>query len=169
MPIKSFFLPLLLAPTHSPYYPFLYTTHKRPLSSYATSMLLNCTSLNPSPEPTTCTVPFSDPSSGIMLNYMFLIPVSWITHSSNPPHHSSCIAFIEYTDNTQHKVTCPTLQMYLCDGSCRGPDGLVACAPTCYTNAPLESDPSETHAPLLYHVTPSLLVTQVRLPLTGIP
>jgi hypothetical protein len=71
MPTKNFFLSSLLAPTHSPYYPFLYTTCKRPLSSYATGMSLNC---NPSGPLTSmslnCTTlnPFPEPSSGMMLN-----------------------------------------------------------------------------------------------------
>jgi hypothetical protein len=79
----------------------------------------------------------------MMLNCMFLIPVSWITRSSKPPRHSSHITFIEDTDDTQHKVTCPALQMYPHDRSRRGPDGLVACAPTCFANTQLDHDPTE--------------------------
>jgi hypothetical protein len=135
MPTKIFFPSLSLAPTCSSCYPFLYITCKRPLSDYTT-----CTSLN-------CTVPTHSPildsSSSMMLNCMFSIPVSWIIHSSEPPRHPSCIVFIEDTDNMQHKVTCPTLQLYPCDRSHRGPDGLVACAPACFANARLDPDPAE--------------------------
>jgi hypothetical protein len=148
MPTNNFFLSSLLAPACSSY-PF----------QLMTSMLLNCTFLNPSLEPMTytsinCTIPFSDPSSSIILNCMFSIPVSWITHSSNPPHHLSHIAFIEDTNDTQHKVTCPTSQMYLRDGSHRGPNGPVAYAPACYANNSLESDSAEHYpcsTPLPHH------------------
>jgi hypothetical protein len=51
--------------------------------------------------------------------------------------------FIEDTDNMQHKVMCPTLQMYLHDRSCRGPDGPMACATACFANAQLDHDPVE--------------------------
>jgi hypothetical protein len=169
MPTKNFFLPLLLVPTCSSCYPFLYTTCKRPLSSYVTSMslncnhgqmtgmLLNCASLNP--ELMTCmllncTVPFSDPLSSMSLNCTFSIPVSWITCSLKPPHHLSHIAFIEDTDNMQHKVMCPALQMYPHDRSHRGPDVPMACAPACYANDSLESDSVEYYpysAPLSHY------------------
>jgi hypothetical protein len=33
--------------------------------------------------------------------------------------------------------------MYPCDGSHRGPDGLVAYAPACFANAQLDHDPAE--------------------------
>jgi hypothetical protein len=89
--------------------------------SLMTYTLLNCTAPTHSP--------ILNSMSGMTLNCMFLIPVSWITHSSEPPCHSSRIAFIEDTDDMQHKVMCPALQMYLCDGPHRGPDGPVACAP----------------------------------------
>ena len=45
MPTKNFF-PLSLAPTCSSHYPFLYTTHKCPLSCYLTDTSLNCQPLN---------------------------------------------------------------------------------------------------------------------------
>jgi hypothetical protein len=111
-----------------------------------------------------CTIPFSDPPSGMTLNCTILIPVQWITTHSlipcslTPPHHSSYTAFIEDTDNMQHMLTCPTLQMYPCDGSCcepyKGPDGPVAGALTCYITNTLESDPTEHYscsAPSLHH------------------
>jgi hypothetical protein len=41
MPTKNFF-PLSLTPTHSSNYPFLYTTHKCPMSDYSTGISLNC-------------------------------------------------------------------------------------------------------------------------------
>jgi hypothetical protein len=135
MPTKNFILSPLLAPTRSSRYPFLYTAHKRPLLDYMTCTLLNCTIPTHSP--------ILNSSSGMTLNCTFSIPVSWITHSLEPLCHLSYIAFIEDTDDTQYKVTCPTPQMYLCDGSCRGPDGPVACAPTCFTNARLDPDPAE--------------------------
>jgi hypothetical protein len=152
MPTKNFFPSSLLAPTCSSYYPFLYSAHKRPLSDYVTGTLLNCT------------VPFLNPMTGTslncqplnyslfpnlsstMLNCTFLIPVSWITRSLEPPHHSSCITFIEDTDDMQYKVTCPTLQMYPYDGSRRGPDGPVVCAPTCFANAQLDHNPMEHYS-----------------------
>jgi hypothetical protein len=137
MPIKNFFLPSSLTPTRSSCYPFLYTARKRPLSDYTTSTSLNCTSLN---QPLTLN-PFPKPSSSMTLNCMFLIPVNWITHSSEPPHHSSRIMFIEDTNNMQHKVMCPALQMYPRDRLRRGPDGPVACAPACFANAQLDPDP----------------------------
>jgi hypothetical protein len=55
MPTKNVFQTSSLAPAHSSY-PFLYTVYKRPISSYVTSMSLNCTTLD------------SQPSSGITLN-----------------------------------------------------------------------------------------------------
>jgi hypothetical protein len=91
MPTKNIFPTLSFTPAHSSY-PFLYTTCKRPPSSYSTgmslncnpptlnlssdlstSMSLNCTSLNPSPKPLTCILlncinPSSKPSSSTMLN-----------------------------------------------------------------------------------------------------
>jgi hypothetical protein len=133
MPTKNFFPSSLLAPTCSSHYPFLYSACKRPLSNYMTSMLLNCTSLNP----------FLEPSSSMTVNCTFSIPVSWITHSLEPPRHLSHITFIEDTSDTQHKVMCPTPQMYLHDRSHRGPNSLVACAPTCFANAQLDPDPME--------------------------
>ena len=52
---------------------------------------------------------------------------------------------------------CPALQMYLCDGSFRGPDGPVTCAPACFANAQLDPDPAEHYpcsAPLYqYHTS----------------
>jgi hypothetical protein len=142
MPIKNFFLSSL-APTHSSRYPF--SICKRP--TYATSTSLNCTIPTHSP--------ILDPSSGMTLNCTFSIPVSWITCSLEPPCHLSHIAFIEDTNDMQHKVTCPAPQMYPCDGSHRGPDGLVACAPACFTNTELDHDPTEHYpcsAPLSqYH------------------
>jgi hypothetical protein len=105
------------------------------MSSYTT-----CTSLN-------CTVPTHSPIldllSGMMLNCTFSIPVSWITRSLEPPCHLSHIAFIEDTDDTQHKVTCPALQMYPHDRSHSGPDGSVACAPACFTNTQLDPNPAQ--------------------------
>jgi hypothetical protein len=127
MPTKNFFPSSSLAPTHSSHYPFLYSAHKKPLSAYVTGTSLNCTIPTHSP--------ILDSLSGMTLNCTFSIPVSWITHSSEPPRHSSHIAFIEDIDNTQHKVMCPAPQMYPCDGSHRGPDGPVACAPACFANA----------------------------------
>jgi hypothetical protein len=126
MPIKNFFLSPLLAPTHS-----------SPYSCHAlmTGMSLNCQPLTHSP--------ILNLLSGMTLNCTFSIPVSWITRSSEPPRHSSCIAFIEDTDNMQYKVTCPTLQIYPCDRSCRGPDGPVACDPACFANAQLDHEPVE--------------------------
>jgi hypothetical protein len=135
MPTKNFFLSSLLTPTRSSQYPFLYTARKRPLSEYTTCMSLNCTIPTHSP--------ILDLSSGMTLNCTFSIPVSWITRSSEPPCHLSCITFIEDTNDTQHKVTCPAPQMYLCDRSHRGPNGPVACAPACFTNAQLDPDPVE--------------------------
>jgi hypothetical protein len=49
MPTKNFFPLLLLAPTRSSHYPFLYSTCKRPLSIYSSGMMLNCQPLNYSP------------------------------------------------------------------------------------------------------------------------
>jgi hypothetical protein len=126
MPIKNFFLSSSLAPTRSSLY-------SRPVLT--TGMLLNCQPLTHSP--------ILNSLSGMTLNCTFSIPVSWITRSSEPPHHSSHIMFIEDTDNMQHKVMCPTLQMYLRDGSCRGPDSPVACAPACFANAQLDHNPME--------------------------
>jgi hypothetical protein len=125
MPIKNLFLSPSLTPTCSSPYSHAFTT----------GMSLNC-------QPPTHS-PILDLLSSMTLNCMFSIPVSWITCSSEPPHHLSHTAFIEDTDNMQHKVTCPTLQMYPRDGSRRGPDGLVACAPTCFANAQLDHDPME--------------------------
>jgi hypothetical protein len=148
MPTKNFFFSSSLAPTRSSHYPFLYTVCKKPMSAYMTSTSLNCTIPTHSPIP--------DSESGITLNCMFSIPVSWITHSLEPPRHSSCITFIEDTGDMQHKVTCPTPQMYPHDGSCRGPDGWVTCAPACFANAQLDHNPVEHYpcsAPLSqYHV-----------------
>jgi hypothetical protein len=126
MPIKNFLLSLSLAPTCS--------------SLYSRPVLTTGTLLNYQP-PTHS--PILDSSSGMTINCTFSIPVSWITRSLEPPHHSSHIAFIEDTDDMQHKVTCPTLQMYLRDGSRRGPDGPVACAPACFANTQLDHDPTE--------------------------
>jgi hypothetical protein len=126
MPIKNFFLSSLLAPTRSPLYS---------CPALTTGTSLNC-------QPPTHS-PILDSSFGITLNCTFSIPVSWITCSLEPPHHSSHIAFIEDTDDTQHKVTCPTPQINPRDGSCRGPDGPVACAPACFANDQLDHDPVE--------------------------
>jgi hypothetical protein len=148
MPIENFFPSSLLAPTHSSHYPFLYSARKGPMPDQMTGTLLNC-------QPLTLN-PFLEPLSGIMLNCTFLIPVSWITCFLEPPRHSSHIAFIEDTNDMQHKVTCPAPQMYPCDGSHRGPDGPVACAPTCFTNARLDPNPVEHYpcfAPLSQHHT----------------
>jgi hypothetical protein len=55
MPTKNFF-PSSLTPTRSSHYPFLYTTHKHPLSNSSTGMSLNCTSPNHPPSSgATCT------------------------------------------------------------------------------------------------------------------
>jgi hypothetical protein len=54
MPTKNFFSPLL-ALACSSYHPFLYTTHKHPLSDYSTGMSLNCNLLNHSPIPDSLT------------------------------------------------------------------------------------------------------------------
>jgi hypothetical protein len=46
--------------------------------------------------------------------------------------------------------------MYPHDGSCRGPDSLVACAPACFANAQLDPDPVEHYpcsTPLFQHHT----------------
>jgi hypothetical protein len=154
MPTKKNFLPhSSLAPAHSPYQ-FLYTTCKTPIpfSSYASSMTLNCTSwtsLFPSHVTgmsLNCMIPFLDPSSNMTLNCTVLISVQWTTCFLAPPHHLSHITFIEDTNDMQHKVTCPTLQIYPHDKSCRGPDGLVACAPTCYITDSLESDSAEHYS-----------------------
>jgi hypothetical protein len=135
MPTKNFFLPLSLAPTCSSHYPFLYSAHKKPFSTYTTGTSLNC-------QPPTHS-PILNSSPGMTINCTFSIPVSWITCSSEPPRHLSHIAFIEDTDDTQHKVMCPAPQMYPHDGSHRGPDSPVACAPACFTNAQLDHDPVE--------------------------
>jgi hypothetical protein len=42
MPTKNFFLSLLLAPTRSSRYPFLYITCKKPMAAYSSSTMLNC-------------------------------------------------------------------------------------------------------------------------------
>jgi hypothetical protein len=155
----NFFFQLLLVPTCSS--SFLYTTHKTPIPSPCsmTSMLLNCThglmsgtmvNCDPHSSPShmtsmslNCTIPFSDPLSSTTLNCTVSIPVQWITHSSSS-YHSSHIAFVKDTNDTQHMLMCPTLQMYLHDGPCCGPhrwpNGLVACTQTCYITNPLESN-----------------------------
>jgi hypothetical protein len=56
MPTKNFFLLLLLAPTCSSHYPFLYSIRKRPMSNQVTGTSLNCT------------IPFLNQPSGMMLN-----------------------------------------------------------------------------------------------------
>jgi hypothetical protein len=104
------------------------------MSAYVSGTSLNCQPPNYS---------LSPDSSGTTLNCTFSIPVSWITRSLEPPCHLSCITFIEDTNDMQHKVTCPTSQMYPHDRSCRGPDGLVACAPTCFANTRLDHNPVE--------------------------
>jgi hypothetical protein len=126
MPIKNVSLSLLLAPTCS-----------SPYSCYAltTGTSLNCQPLTHSP--------ILDLLSSMMLNCTFSIPVSWITRSSEPPCHLSHLTFIEDTDDTQHKVTCPAPQMYPRDRSHRGPDGPVACALACFANDQLDHDPME--------------------------
>jgi hypothetical protein len=138
LPIKNFFFSSSLAPTRSSPY------------SLTTGTSLNCTS--PFSNLTTGTSLYCQPPthfpilnslSDMMLNCTFSIPVSRITHSSEPPRHSSHIVFIEDTNDTQHKVTCPAPQMYPRDGSCRGPNGPVACAPACFANAQLDHDPTE--------------------------
>jgi hypothetical protein len=126
MPIKNFFLPSSLTPTCSSLY-------SRPV--YTTGTSLNC-------QPPTHS-PILDSSSGMTINCTFSIPVSWITRSSEPPHHSSHITFIEDTNDTQHKVMCPTPQMYPRDGSRGGPDSPVACAPACFANTQLDHNPAE--------------------------
>jgi hypothetical protein len=138
LPIKNFFFSSSLAPTRSSPY------------SLTTGTSLNCTS--PFSNLTTGTSLYCQPPthfpilnslSDMMLNCTFSIPVSRITHSSEPPRHSSHIVFIEDTDDTQHKVMYPTPQMYLRDRSRRGPDSPVACAPACFTNAQLDHDLTE--------------------------
>jgi hypothetical protein len=126
MPIKNFFLSSSLTSTRS-------SSSSHP--AVMTGMSLNC-------QPPTH-FPILDSSSGMTLNCTFSIPVSWITCSSEPPHHSSHIAFIKDTDDTQYKVTCPAPQMYPCDRSRRGPDGPAACAPACFANTQLDYDPAE--------------------------
>jgi hypothetical protein len=99
MPAQNFFHQLSLAPTHS--YSFLYHSHKT-------------------------SIPFSDPSTSMLLNCTVLIPVQWITCSLSP-HHSSHITFIKDSNNTQDTLMCPTLQMYLYDRphiGCKTPEGL---------------------------------------------
>jgi hypothetical protein len=149
MPTKNFCPSSLLAPTCSSCYPFLYTTRKRPMSAYMTCTSLNCTDLTHSP--------ILNSSFGMTLNCTFSIPASWITRSLEPPRYSSHIVFIEDTDNMQHKVTCPTPQMYPHNKSCRGPDSPVACAPTYFANARLDPNPVEHYlcsAPLSrYHTS----------------
>jgi hypothetical protein len=65
---QFFFQTSLLTPAHSSY-PFLYTICKRPISSYPTSTLLNCTTLDYCPVTSTLlNCQHSWPSSGMMLN-----------------------------------------------------------------------------------------------------
>jgi hypothetical protein len=143
-------LPLSLTPTRSSH------CHSPPL---APPIVTHPHSLLPLSLTPTCSSRYPLPHylSSITLNCTFLILVSWIT-CSLPPYHLSCIVFIEDTDDTQHKVACPALQMYLCDGSCRGPDVLVACAPTCFANAQLDHNPVE-HYPCSTSLLPNIPCT----------
>jgi hypothetical protein len=142
MPIKNFSLSLSLTPTRSSPYSRHALTIGTSLNYQSQDPCTGTTGTSLNCQPPTHS-PILNSSSGMTLNCTFSIPVSWITRSSEPSRHSSHIVFIENTDNTQHKVTCPAPQMYPHDGSHRGSDSPVACAPACFANAQLDHGPME--------------------------
>jgi len=78
MPTKNFFLSLLLAPTCSSHYPFLYSACKKPMLTYVTGTSLNCQQSQ-------------NPSSGTMLNCNLAqtshdMPSSHVRHLSHLGH-----------------------------------------------------------------------------------
>jgi len=76
MPTKYGF-PSSLTPTHSSYYPFLYTIHKWPLSDSSTSMSLNCS------PPTYSPIPDSSTSTLLNCNLTQTMHDRHLSHLSN--------------------------------------------------------------------------------------